>query len=75
MRRIRLLALGIVSFIAVLMGALLAPGTFVNRALSAALCTVFSFNSTVCTVNLAQSGDRVVAASSRSGAEYYQTRV
>ncbi|MEK0179351.1 hypothetical protein [Microcoleus anatoxicus] len=62
MRRIRLLALGIVSFIAVLMGALLAPGTFVNRALSAALCTVFSFNSTVCTVNLAQSGDRVVAA-------------
>ncbi|TAG64546.1 MAG: hypothetical protein EAZ25_19745 [Oscillatoriales cyanobacterium] len=62
MRRIRILALGIVSFFAVLMSALLAPGTFVNRALSAALCTVFSFNSTVCTVNLAQSGDRVVAA-------------
>lgn len=62
MRRIRLLTLGIVSFFAVLMGGLLAPGTFVNRALSAALCTFFSFNSTVCTVNLAQSGDRVVAA-------------
>ncbi|TAG91902.1 MAG: hypothetical protein EAZ18_15915 [Oscillatoriales cyanobacterium] len=62
MRRIRIFALGIVSFFAVLMSALLAPGTFVNRALSAALCTVFSFNSTVCTVNLAQSGDRVVAA-------------
>lgn len=62
MRRIRIFALGIVSFFAVLMSALLAPGTFVNRALSAALCTVFSFNYTVCTVNLAQSGDRVVAA-------------
>ncbi|MEG4998843.1 hypothetical protein [Microcoleus sp. B4-D4] len=62
MHRIRIFALGIVSFIAVLMSALLAPGTFVNRALSAALCTVFSFNSTICTVNLAQSGDRVVAA-------------
>ncbi|WP_445248916.1 hypothetical protein [Microcoleus sp. OTE_8_concoct_300] len=62
MRRIRLFALGIVSFFAVLMGALLAPGTFVNRALSAALCTVFSFSSTLCTVNLAKSSDRVVAA-------------
>jgi len=62
MRRIRIFALGIVSFFAVLMGALLAPGTFVNRALSAALCTVFSFSSTLCTVNLAKSSDRVVAA-------------
>jgi hypothetical protein len=62
MRHIRLFALGILSFFAVLMSALLAPGTFVNRALSAALCTVFSFNSTICTVNLGQSGDRVVAA-------------
>ena len=62
MRRIRIFALGIVSFFAVLMGALLAPGTFVNRVLSAALCTVFSFSSTVCTVNLAKSSDRVVAA-------------
>ncbi|MEK0195019.1 MAG: hypothetical protein EAZ78_08155 [Oscillatoriales cyanobacterium] len=62
MRRIRLFALGIVSFVAALMGALLAPGTFVNRALSAALCTVFSFNSTICTVNLVNWSDRVVAA-------------
>lgn len=62
MRHIRLIALGIVSFFAVLMGDLLAPGTFVNRALSAALCTVFSFNSTICTVNLAKSSERVVAA-------------
>jgi len=62
MRRIRIFALAFVSFFAVLMSALLAPGTFINRALSAALCTVFSFNSTICTVNLAQSGDRVVAA-------------
>ncbi|MEG4574887.1 hypothetical protein QUA56_19680 [Microcoleus sp. N3A4] len=62
MRRLRICVLGIVSFFAVLMGALLAPGTFVNRALSAALCTIFSFSSTVCTVNLAKSSDRVVAA-------------
>jgi hypothetical protein len=62
MRRMRFVALGIVSFFAVLMGALLAPGTFVNRALSAALCTIFSFSSTVCTANLAKSPDRVVAA-------------
>jgi hypothetical protein len=40
----------------------LAPGTFVNRALSAVICTVFSFSSTLCTVNLAKSSDRVVAA-------------
>jgi hypothetical protein len=62
MRRIRILALGFVSFFAVLMSALLAPGTFINRALSAALCTVFSFNYTICTVNLVNSSDRVVAA-------------
>ncbi|MEG3923571.1 hypothetical protein [Microcoleus sp. D3_18a_C4] len=62
MRHIRILALGIVSFFAFLMSALLAPGTIVNRALSAALCTVFSFNSTICTVNLANWSDRVVAA-------------
>jgi hypothetical protein len=58
----RFVALGIVSFVAVLMGALLAPGTFVNRALSTVLCTVFSFNWAACTANLAQSSDRVVAA-------------
>ncbi|WP_377477668.1 MAG: hypothetical protein P2A85_03910 [Microcoleus anatoxicus] len=62
MRHVRIFALGLVSFFAVLMSALLAPGTFVNRALSAALCTVFSFNSTICTVNLAKSSERVVAA-------------
>ncbi|MGB8685962.1 MAG: hypothetical protein WCD53_01285 [Microcoleus sp.] len=62
MRRIRIFALGIVSFITALMSALLAPGTIVNRALSAALCSVFSFNSTICTVNLAKSSERVVAA-------------
>ncbi|MEG5022296.1 hypothetical protein [Microcoleus sp. AT8-B5] len=62
MRRTRLFALALVSFVAVLIGALFAPGTFVNRALSTALCTVFSFNSTICTVNLVNSSDQVVAA-------------
>lgn len=62
MRRIRFVALGIVSFVVSIFGALLAPGTFLNRALSAALCTVFSFNSAVCTASLVQSSERVVAA-------------
>ncbi|GEM_PF-2749178 len=62
MRQIRFLAFGVVSFVVAIVGTLLAPGTFVNRAFSAALCTVFSFSSTVCTVNLARSSDRVVAA-------------
>ena len=62
MRRIRFVALGIVSFVVSIFGALLAPGTFLNRALSAALCTVFSFNSGVCTASLVQSSNRVVAA-------------
>lgn len=64
MRRMRFLAFGVVSFVVAIVGTLLAPGTFVNRAFSAALCTVFSFSSTVCTVNLARSSDRVVAANS-----------
>lgn len=62
MCRIRFVALGIVSFVVSIFGALLAPGTFLNRALSAALCTVFSFNSAVCTASLVQSSERVVAA-------------
>ncbi|HAX78759.1 MAG TPA: hypothetical protein DCY88_23740 [Cyanobacteria bacterium UBA11372] len=62
MRRIRFVALGIVSFVVSIFGALLAPGTFLNRALSTALCTVFSFNSAVCTASLVQSSERVVAA-------------
>ncbi len=62
MRRIRFVALGIVSFVVSIFGALLAPGTFLNRALSTALCTVFSFNSAVCTASLVQSSNRVVAA-------------
>ncbi|MBD2180220.1 hypothetical protein H6S82_15220 [Planktothrix sp. FACHB-1355] len=62
MRRMRFLALGIVSFVVAIVGTLLAPGTFVNRAFSAALCTLFSFNWTVCTVDLGGSSQRVVAA-------------
>ncbi|HEY9853106.1 MAG TPA: hypothetical protein V6D28_26785 [Leptolyngbyaceae cyanobacterium] len=62
MRRMRFLAFGIVSFVVAIVGTLLAPGTFVNRAFSAALCTLFSFNWTVCTVDLGGSSQRVVAA-------------
>ena len=62
MRRMRFLALGIVSFVVAIVGTLLASGTFVNRAFSAALCTLFSFNWTFCSVDLGVNSQRVVAA-------------
>lgn len=62
MRRMRFLALGIVSFVVAIVGTLLVPGTFFNRAFSAALCTLFSFNWTFCTVDLGGNSQRVVAA-------------
>ncbi|MEA5576610.1 hypothetical protein [Anabaena sp. UHCC 0451] len=62
MRRIRILALGIASFVVVLIAAFLSPGTWLNRAIASAMCTVFSFNSAMCTVDLGRSSDRVVAA-------------
>lgn len=62
MRRIRFGVLAIASFVAVLIAAFLAPGTFLNRALSAVICTVFSFNSTFCVASLAQSSERLIAA-------------
>lgn len=62
MRQIRLVALVLVSFFATLVGVFIAPNTFLNRALSVAFCTVFSFNSTLCGTNLVQSSERVVAA-------------
>ncbi|MEA5552568.1 VWD domain-containing protein [Anabaena cylindrica UHCC 0172] len=62
MRRIRLFVLGISSFLVSLIAAFLSPGTWLNRAIATAMCTVFSFNSTMCTVDLARSSQRVVAA-------------
>lgn len=58
MGRIRFVVVAIVCFFA----AILAPGTWINRAFSAALCAVFSFSSTFCPVSLAKSSERVVAA-------------
>lgn len=62
MRRIRFLVLGLVSFVAAIFGALLVPGTWVNRVFSTLVCGIFSFNSMVCTANWGQSSQRVVAA-------------
>jgi len=58
MQRIRYFLLAIVCFFT----AILIPGTFVNRLLSTLMCAVFSFNWGACTVNLAKTSDRVVAA-------------
>lgn len=62
MRRIRLFALGIASFVVTLIATLLSPGTWLNKAIATTLCTVFSFNSAMCTVDVARSSERVVAA-------------
>ncbi|MFB2876719.1 hypothetical protein [Floridanema aerugineum] len=62
MRRIRFLVLGLVSFVAAIFGALLVPGSWVNRVFSTLVCGIFSFNSMVCTANWGQSSQRVVAA-------------
>lgn len=64
MRRIRFLLLGFVTFVAAIFGALLVPGTWVNRVFSTLFCGIFSFNSMVCTANWGQSSQRVVAATS-----------
>ncbi|MEA5552570.1 hypothetical protein VB713_16635 [Anabaena cylindrica UHCC 0172] len=62
MRRVRLFALGVVSFIVSLIPAFFISGTWLNRAIATATCTVFSFNSAMCTVDLGRSSERVVAA-------------
>ncbi len=62
MNRIRFAVLAIASFVTVLIATLLSPGTWLNRALSAAICTIFSFNSTFCLANLARSSGQVMAA-------------
>ncbi len=60
--RIRFITLAQGSFIVALVTSLFAPGTFLHRTLNIVFCTVFSFNSALCTANLAPSSDRVVAA-------------
>jgi hypothetical protein len=62
MRLIRLLALGIAGFIVSFIAAFFTSGTWLNRAIASAMCTVFSFNSAMCTVDLGRSSERVVAA-------------
>lgn len=54
--------ISIVSFITVIVGTIFVPGSFLNRFLSIAYCTLFSFNSALCTPNLGINSDRAIAA-------------
>ncbi|PSB18247.1 hypothetical protein C7B65_16230 [Phormidesmis priestleyi ULC007] len=58
---VRFWLLGIVSFIIATTATVFVSGSFLNRLLLAASCTVFSFNSTFCTPNLGVESDRATA--------------
>ena len=61
-RRLRFLALALLSFIATFLGNLFAPGHLLNRLFAVALCTLLSAD-TVCQTNLAQPiSGRILAA-------------
>ena len=60
-RGIRSWLLGIVSFIIATITTVFVSGSFLNRLVLAASCTIFSFNSTFCTPNLGVESDRAVA--------------
>jgi hypothetical protein len=62
MRRIRFLVLALISTVAALLTAFLSPGNWLNRVLAISLCTVMGADSTLCAAKLAQSSNRVVAA-------------
>jgi hypothetical protein len=61
MRRIRLLAFALISFVAVLLGTFLSPCTWLHRAISLSLCGLLSFNSTFCTVSSIKSAEEANA--------------
>lgn len=62
MRRIRFLLLTAIGFVAALLTAFLSPGNWLNRVLAISLCAVMGSDSTLCAAKLAQSSNRVVAA-------------
>lgn len=62
MYKIRFWVLALVSFITAIVATFFVPGTFWNRGLSVAYCTIFSVNSTFCAANLGRSPDEYVIA-------------
>jgi len=62
MRRIRFVAVVLVSFVVALAASFFSPGTFLNRVLSVTLCSVLSLNSTLHAASLAESPEQVLAA-------------
>ena len=55
-------ALALISFAFSLVGSFCAPGTFLNRLLAIALCSLLGFQSNACMAQLAEASDRAVAA-------------
>jgi len=51
MRRMRFLAIAVISFVAALFGTLLSPSTWLHKSLAVALCGVLSANPALCTNN------------------------
>ena len=51
MRRMRFLAIAVISFVAALFGAFLSPSTWLHKSLAVALCGVLSANPALCTNN------------------------
>jgi len=51
MRKLRFLAIAVISFVAVLFGAFLSPSTWLHKSLAVALCGVLSANPALCTNN------------------------
>jgi hypothetical protein len=63
MSRIRIAVFALISLIASLLGTLLSPGTFLNRAFALVLCSLLSLSPTLCTANLKIGTQSAVAQS------------
>ncbi len=72
MREIRFWLLGIVSFVIATITTVFVSGSFLNRLVLAASCTIFSFNSTFCTPSLEVESDRVLAFESYNNLQGHQ---
>jgi hypothetical protein len=72
MRGIRFWLIGTVSFIIATITTVFVSGSFLNRLVLAASCTIFSFNSTFCTPSLEVESDRVLAFESYNNLQGHQ---
>ncbi|MBD2516997.1 hypothetical protein H6G93_18635 [Nostoc sp. FACHB-973] len=62
MQKIRFISLAFIGFCTTLVSAFFTPGTFINRTIATAMCTLLSFQSSFCAANLSLLSDRVMAA-------------